>query len=228
LVDIHDDGTMAFRRIDQTGATSPLVVGPDTFAPAQYAATRRSALKAELLESLIADGLFQDEAEAMLATWEASYFHGVGLRLFFLAPHAWTDRVLPLAVSVPATITRVMVGRIDLLSTQQRAQLATIARSKTSTLTWWLDFLNSRVYAPTVAGKTVYRPGGRELLDRIVSETGTLAHLGVAIPPDYAAYLALGRFRQALMFHALEEHPAPAVKKFAMIYGLTSPFFPIQ
>ena len=64
--------------------------------------------------TLVADGLFDDEAQAMLNTWNRAYFEKHGLRVFFSVPRAWTDHRMPLALSVPADITRVMVGRIEL------------------------------------------------------------------------------------------------------------------
>ena len=82
------------------------------------------ALQRELADALIAQGLFPDEAAAMLATWKLSYFESPGLRVFFLLPQAWTDARLPLSVSTPAQVTRVMVGRIELVTERQRETLA--------------------------------------------------------------------------------------------------------
>ena len=65
-------------------------------------------------KALIAQGLFADEAEAMLNTWKTSYFQKPGLRVFYIVPREWTDYFLPLEFSVPARVTRVIVGRIDL------------------------------------------------------------------------------------------------------------------
>jgi hypothetical protein len=59
--------------------------------------------------------LRDDEASAMLATWEKSYFGAPGLRVFYIVPREWTDYFLPLSVSVPYSLTRVLVGRIDLV-----------------------------------------------------------------------------------------------------------------
>ena len=53
-------------------------------------------------------------------TWEVTLFKSSGLRLFFMVPRAWTDSYLPLNVSVPADITRVMIGRIELVTPAQR------------------------------------------------------------------------------------------------------------
>ena len=71
-------------------------------------------LRGSLKKALIGQGLFADEAEAMLNTWKASYFEKPGLRVFYLVPREWTDYFLPLEVSVPARVNRVIVGRIDL------------------------------------------------------------------------------------------------------------------
>jgi hypothetical protein len=71
-------------------------------------------LRGSLKKALIAQGLFADEAEAMLNTWKASYFEKPGLRMFYLVPREWTDYFLPLEFSVPARVNRVIVGRIDL------------------------------------------------------------------------------------------------------------------
>ncbi len=73
--------------------------------------TLRAAMKKELVTS----GLYEDEADAMLNTWKDSYFETPGLRVFYIVPKEWLDYFLPLQVSVPHQITRVFVGRIDLL-----------------------------------------------------------------------------------------------------------------
>jgi hypothetical protein len=73
-------------------------------------------LEQVFLAALTNKGLYEDEAGAMLETWEAAYFKTPGTRLFFIVLRAWVDHYLPLEVSIPAKIERVMVGRIELLS----------------------------------------------------------------------------------------------------------------
>ena len=51
----------------------------------------------------------------MLETWKHSYFENPGLELFYLVPDEWLGYFLPLNISVPHQLTRVIVGRIDLL-----------------------------------------------------------------------------------------------------------------
>ena len=123
LVDIRDDGTVAFRAAPSvTLAASGQTVGkiPSRFVPGDYSSQNLKKLKASMHDALVRDGLFDDEAAAMLNTWELSYFKSAGTRLFFLVPRAWTDNYLPLTVSVPSDITRVMVGRIELITPAQR------------------------------------------------------------------------------------------------------------
>jgi len=118
LAEVRADGTIAFR---EHGAVTldPLQPGASLgnmrrFAASDYTAEGASQLRASLRQTLIANGLFADEADAMLTTWKASYFENPGLRLFYIVPRAWTDYFLPLDFSVPTRVTRVIVGRIDL------------------------------------------------------------------------------------------------------------------
>jgi hypothetical protein len=64
--------------------------------------------------ALTAGGLYDDEAEAMLKTWESAYFRKAGLRLFYIVPRAWIDAYVPLELTRRADVTRVYIGRIDL------------------------------------------------------------------------------------------------------------------
>ncbi len=136
LAHFRPDGTCAFSVEHPSGfllnspefkkADAGLKLNAD-FSPGQYGKENLTALKKSMRESLIADGLFADEADALLNTWETSYFKSAGLRLFFLVPHAWTDHYLPVKVSVPSDISRVMVGRIELLSPEQDGALDQLA-----------------------------------------------------------------------------------------------------
>ncbi|HVT89899.1 MAG TPA: hypothetical protein VHD56_13680 [Tepidisphaeraceae bacterium] len=122
LVDIRSDGKSAFRKmqVDNPLLCSAPPTSPAEFKPSDYSADRLTALRAEMKTSLVSAGLFEDEAAAMLNTWEQAYFKSPGTRVFFIVPRTWVDQTLPLRVSVPATIERVMVGRIDLVTPKQR------------------------------------------------------------------------------------------------------------
>jgi hypothetical protein len=117
FAEIRADGKIAFRE------HGPLTMSQS--APGREAASLKgfggadyrdgAELRQSLRRALIRNGLFADEADAMLNTWQASYFQKPGLRLFYLVPREWIDYFLPLELSVPADVTRVIVGRIDLL-----------------------------------------------------------------------------------------------------------------
>jgi hypothetical protein len=118
LADVRDDGVIAFRphpavELKKESAGKPLG-HVKRFSAGDYTADGAAQLRASLKKALIAQGLFADEAEAMLNTWKASYFQKPGLRVFYIVPREWTDYFLPLEFSVPARVTRVIVGRIDL------------------------------------------------------------------------------------------------------------------
>ncbi len=74
------------------------------------------ALAQELEGILIAQGLYQNEAHAMMETWRDSWFEE-GSRLLYIVPREFVDRVLPLSIKpAPLQTTRVFVGRLELIS----------------------------------------------------------------------------------------------------------------
>ena len=61
-------------------------------------------------------GLYPKEAQAMMDTWQDSWFEE-GMRVIYILPQPAVDAVLPLTVQpTPSQITRAFVGRIELLS----------------------------------------------------------------------------------------------------------------
>lgn len=118
LVDVRTDGSAAYREHDaiaiaRNGASAD-VGRLDLFAKGEFGTGKLVELRASMQRALIAAGLYDDEAEAMLETWGESYFHQPGLRLFYIVPAAWVNYHLPVEISVPHEMTRVLVGRIDL------------------------------------------------------------------------------------------------------------------
>ena len=109
---------------------------PARFAQNEYSAANLSQLQAEMRLVLQEEGLFPDESEALLNTWELSYFKSAGLRLFFMVPRAWTDSCLPLDISVPCEIKRAMVGRLELVTPEQRTLLKEMAQAPVPTKPW--------------------------------------------------------------------------------------------
>jgi hypothetical protein len=85
-------------------------------------------LRGELERLLIASGLFEDEAHAMVETWHDSWFEE-GARLFYILPRTAVDTILPLTISPkPASIERTFVGRMELITPE--IQAAVLAATK--------------------------------------------------------------------------------------------------
>jgi hypothetical protein len=70
----------------------------------------------ELEGLLVARGLYQEEAHAMLETWRNSWFEE-GSRLLYIAPTEFVNGVLPLSIApAPAQTVRVFVGRLEIVT----------------------------------------------------------------------------------------------------------------
>ena len=89
---------------------------------------------------LVAQGLYQDEAHAMVETWRDSWFEE-GSRLLYIVPAQMMHAVLPLSISpAPTQTVRVFVGRLEIVTpatekaverafaTQDKATLAKYSR----------------------------------------------------------------------------------------------------
>jgi hypothetical protein len=75
-----------------------------------------NSLSKELVGVLISQGLYQDEAQAMVETWKNSWFEE-GSRLLYIVPGAFVNRVLPLTISpAPVQMVRVFVGRMEIVT----------------------------------------------------------------------------------------------------------------
>ena len=73
-------------------------------------------LSRDLEGILVGQGLYHDEARAMVETWRNSWFEE-GSRLLYIAPPAFVNDVLPLSIKpAPAQTVRVFVGRLELVT----------------------------------------------------------------------------------------------------------------
>ena len=69
-----------------------------------------------LRQALIASGLYDKEADAMIKTWRNSWFEP-GLRVFYILPRPVTDAVLPIQIDPrPEQLVRVLVGRTEVIT----------------------------------------------------------------------------------------------------------------
>jgi len=96
----------------------------------------------ELEGILVAQGLYQDEARAMVETWRNSWFEE-GSRLLYIVPPAFVDEVLPLSIKpAPAQTVRVFVGRLELITPATEKEVGTaFAAHDTETLKAYGRFL---------------------------------------------------------------------------------------
>jgi hypothetical protein len=206
LISVQQDGRCAYRQIDGFDMTrdtqAELASAGYRFEKNDYAAGNRDRLEAEMHAALVADGLFDDEATAMLATWQRSYFISSGLRVFYLVPRAWTDHYLPLSLSREADVSRVMIGRLELIGDEQRATLDRMSDVAVSDGTWIEKIPESPAREKFLAGR---------------SDFGTL---GIEVPADFQMYLSLGRFRNALVAHQERIRPTASLTKFIDTYEL--------
>jgi hypothetical protein len=112
-----------------------------TLEPPELNATMDS-LKQAVEDMLIAQGLYQDEAQAMFETWRNSWFEE-GSRLLYIVPRQFVDSVLPLSITpAPAKTVRVFVGRLELVTpATQRAVEQAFATHDHATLSNYNRFL---------------------------------------------------------------------------------------
>lgn len=83
-----------------------------------------------LHSELTAQGLYPQEASAMVNTWRESYFKTPGLRILYILPRAWTDQIVPLTLTpAPQELARVFVGRIEVFTAVEEQHLLTDVRT---------------------------------------------------------------------------------------------------
>ena len=121
----------------------------------------RSVLRCETM--LRANGLFAEEASAMIDTWRDSWFEE-GTRLFYVVPRPAIDRILPLEITpLPTSVTRVFVGRMELVMPAAKTAIkdALLANDRSTLQRYgrFLDAIGRQIIAESA-------PGERALLER--------------------------------------------------------------
>lgn len=117
LISIHQ-GIGSFSALDELPASSSVRWQSLTDNWHQYPLPQfQIEIAAELQAALTSEGLFPDEARAMVDTWKDSWFTEEGVRVLYVLPRPWTDAILPLALNPqPKELTRVMVGRAEIIT----------------------------------------------------------------------------------------------------------------
>jgi hypothetical protein len=83
-------------------------------------------------------GLYKKEAASMLETWRHSYFEKEGLRVFWIVPRRFTDKILPLKLNpAPKNLERVLVGRTEVMTPEFEEKLAEEFVTNTNASPFW-------------------------------------------------------------------------------------------
>jgi hypothetical protein len=83
------------------------------------------SVKAAVADALVKEGLYAKEAQAMVNTWEKSYFRTEGLRILSALPRTAVDAAIPIRIApTPDDLVRVMVGRVELLTPDMEERIA--------------------------------------------------------------------------------------------------------
>jgi hypothetical protein len=127
LVTVRGD-QLRFRQYDRIAAGKTLEM-----TPSDQPATMNQLAEA-VTKALVAEGLYEKEAQAMVTTWGSSWFGEEGTRLFYVLPERLTDALLPLTISpTPTEQVRVLVGRMEIMTTSQEQDvLQLVERSVTA------------------------------------------------------------------------------------------------
>jgi hypothetical protein len=130
------------RRGDRVGyRLTGALTDETTVAPPALTGSADS-LHGDLEEILVGQGLYRDEAHAMVETWKDSWFEE-GSRLVYIVPRGFIDGVLPLTIDpAPGQIVRVFVGRLEIVTpATARAVKTALAHNDEETLTKYGRFL---------------------------------------------------------------------------------------
>jgi hypothetical protein len=138
------------RRGDKVGYRIGGAVAKETVLEQPELTGNVDDLGRELVGMLVAQGLYADEAQAMVETWRGSWFEE-GSRLIYIVPAEFVNGILPLSINpAPAQIARVFVGRMELVTpaTEKAVETAFAARDK-ATLEKYGRFLEPILHTMT-------------------------------------------------------------------------------
>lgn len=130
------------RRGEKVGYRIGAVIQKEAFLEPLELNSNIDDLGRDLEGLLVGQGLYQDEARAMVETWKNSWFEE-GSRLLYIVPPAFVSEVLPLTIKPdPAQTVRVFVGRMELIAPATEKEVATaLAAQDTETLKAYGRFL---------------------------------------------------------------------------------------
>jgi hypothetical protein len=120
-----ENGMIRYARLpDLTGSSRQGVDVKQTFSSFLPQADGVRQLKHGLTDALVSEGLYPREAQAMVNTWEKSYFHNEGLRVLYVLPRRLVNEAIPITIEpAPRQLERVMVGRVEVLTPGREQKL---------------------------------------------------------------------------------------------------------
>lgn len=87
-----------------------------------------------IARALVAEGLYEKEARAMVKTWSSSWLGEPGTRVLYTVPRPVTDELLPLRMApAPDETVRVLVGRIDVMTPGQETRIQSLLATSLET-----------------------------------------------------------------------------------------------
>ncbi len=155
LVEVRPDGGIAFRVLRPLQPELAFLIRtPVGFSAEDYSSGNLGPLRDSLHEAALEAGLFESEVEELLASWQKSSLQNAGLRVFFFAPQSWWIGLPPPKIRrawlggsschdcaspekskasaashrLEPVMTRVMLGRIEIVTPEQRAVMASLGR----------------------------------------------------------------------------------------------------
>jgi hypothetical protein len=130
------------RRGDKVGYRIGGAVARETVLDSPELTGNVNDLGRDLVGMLVAQGLYVDEAQAMVETWRSSWFEE-GSRLIYILPEKFVNGILPLSIHpAPAQIARAFVGRLELVTpATEKAVEAAFASHDKATLEKYGRFL---------------------------------------------------------------------------------------
>ncbi|MFT7591884.1 MAG: hypothetical protein ACI9UJ_001813 [bacterium] len=110
VYELTEDGKRFIWGVDSLSTLKPTVFKPNGTVIADD--NWKKTYYAGFVNALKDAGLYEDEAAAMLNTWEESYFNKPGIKVFWIVPRVFTDSILPIQFSQTVSgLERVMMGR---------------------------------------------------------------------------------------------------------------------
>ncbi len=163
-IKVHEQ-TIQFAALEDlaANATHDVVADSVFVSPVRLDAGVPQAKEA-VATALAAAGLYAKEADAMVNTWEQSYFRTDGLRVLYVLPRDTVDQLIPIQINpAPDRLVRIMVGRLEVLTPDREQQIEKFVAA--------LSAREPRARAAASAGLARLGRLGEPALRRVVAST---------------------------------------------------------